>query len=129
MKNKQQKTLTAFLQKECANWDYFYQICVLSDKPCLVMNGNRCGYFEKAVLGPPDYKYRLPDYDYIKLFAQYADQSGAATKKVQQRRCECGEPLQHRQRYCESCRRRRAKEASRQRQRKFRFANLSNVTL
>ena len=44
--------------------------------------GQRCGYFEKCLLGTRDYKYKLPGYDYAKLFAQYADQTGAQTQRV-----------------------------------------------
>jgi hypothetical protein len=124
-----QKSLLSFLQAECANWDYFYQICVLTDKPCLVMEGRRCSYFEKSVLGPPGYIYKQPGYDYAKLFAQYAGQTGAETRRVQQRRCDCGTPLQHRQRYCEKCRRIRAKQAHCERQRKYRSLDSLNVTL
>ena len=122
-----QRALITFLQKECANWDGHYQVCLLkhktepeTDRPCCVLAGKRCGYFERCVLGRPDYNFKLPGYDYARLFAQYAAQTGAGTVKVKQRRCECGEPLQRRQRFCEACRRKRAKEANRNRQQKYR---------
>lgn len=124
-----QKSLFLFLRTECANWDNYYKLCQWGDEKCRVMEGKRCGYFEKAVLGPHDYKYRLPGYDYVKLFAEYAEQTHAQTKKVKQRRCECGEPLSHRQRYCESCRRIRAKTANRERQQKHRTSDSLNVTV
>jgi len=133
---KMAQALSRFLRGECANYDNHYQVCMLThtkppktDRPCCVMEGKRCGYFEQAVLGPPDYSYRLPSYDYAKLFAQYADQTETEAKKVRQRRCDCGAPLTRRQRYCESCRKIRAKAANRERQRKHRFSNSLNVTL
>jgi hypothetical protein len=131
MKKSQKQTagILVFLKDQCANWDEHYQICLLNDKSCKVKEGSRCGYFEKNVLGPADYPYRLPGYDYVKLFAEYVDQTGAETRKVRQRRCECGSPLQHRQRFCERCRRLKAKMANRERQRKHRSPNSLNITV
>lgn len=117
-----------FIRDECSNFDKHYQVCV-SDTPCKALNGQRCGFFEKAVLGPPDYKFRLPDYDYQKLFAQYAELTGTEGQEVQIRRCECGAPLSPRQRYCDKCSKHRAKEANRQRQRKYRLSKCIKVTV
>jgi len=116
---KNQSTLTRFVKDECANFDKHYQTC-LDDKPRKVLSGQRCGYFEKAVLGPPDYKYRLPDYDYQKLFAQYAEQTKTKTQVVEQRRCSCGNPLRHRQRFCDVCTKKRRLKTRREYQLKFR---------
>jgi len=121
MKNQ---TLTKFVKDECANYIRHYQLCI-DDKPCKVLAGKRCGYFEKVVLCSPDYKYKLPGYDYQKLFAQYADMTGAESKVVTQRRCACGNPLKPRQRFCERCAKIRAKAANRQRQKKHRLQNVS----
>ena len=52
-----QTTLTRFVKDECANYDKHYQEC-LSGGECKIFNGERCGYFEKSVLGPSDYPYR-----------------------------------------------------------------------
>ena len=71
---KQSKGLQLFLRDECANYDKHTEACLIPDC-CKVLEGQRCDYFEHAVLGPPDYKFRLPGYDYQKLFAQYADQT------------------------------------------------------
>jgi hypothetical protein len=123
-------TLTRFLKAECANYDRHYSICLRTDKPCEVLaDGARCGYFEKCVLGPPDYKFKLPGYDYAKLFAQYAEQTGAKKQTVKDRRCECGNPLRYRQRFCDSCAKMRARAANRERQRKHRSSNSLNVTV
>ncbi len=103
MKNQ---TLIQFVKDECADYDKHYQRCVW-DKPCRVLAGEKCGYFEKVVLCSPDYKYKLPGYDYAKLFAQYAEQTKTKAQAVEQRRCTCGNPLRHRQRYCEKCSKKR----------------------
>ena len=72
MSKTKETTLARFLKDNCASYDKHYQSCLFADS-CRVFDGQRCGYFEKCVLGPPDYKYKLPGYDYAKLFAQYAD--------------------------------------------------------
>ena len=117
---KKQTTLTTFLKDECANYDKHYEQCAF-DEPCKVLAGQRCGYFEKAVLGPPDYKFRLPDYDYQKLFAQYAEQTGTKTEAVRHRRCGCGNPVMARQRFCDKCTKKRRQESTRQAVRKLRL--------
>jgi hypothetical protein len=67
--------------------------CLCNDS-CKVMDGHRCAYYEKSVLGPPDYKYKLPGYG--KLSAQYAEQTKAEKQQVNVRCCECGTLLRHR---------------------------------
>ena len=121
MKNQ---ALTRFVKDECANYNRHYQTC-LDDKPCEVLAGRRCGYFERVVLCPPDYKFRPPGYDYQKLFAQYAEQTKTDALVVKQRRCGCGNPLRLRQRYCADCAKTRAKTANQQRQKKYRLQNVS----
>ena len=98
-----QTTLTRFIKDECANYDRHHQACLFGDS-CKLLDGQQCGYFEKCVLGPPDYKYKLPGYDYTKLFAQYAEQTRTEKQTVEVRRCDCGTPLRLRQRYCDSSR-------------------------
>jgi len=110
-------TLTRFVKNECANFDRYYQSCV-EGTPCKVLAGEQCGYFERSVLGPVDYKFRLPNYDYQKLFAQYADQTGKASEAVSQRLCECGKNLRPRQRLCDSCSEKRRRDAYRKYNRK-----------
>lgn len=125
--------LIRFLKSECANYDSHYDCCLSADVSCNVLEGKRCKYFEKAVLGPSDYKYRLPGWDYTRLFAEYTELTGAKTKKIQQRKCKCGEVLQYRQRFCEKCQRLKAKQANKIRQKKYRNKNRNpdyiNVTL
>ncbi len=114
MKNQ---ILIRFVKDECANFDKHYQLCI-NGEPCKVSQGERCGYFERAVLGKPDYKYRLPDYDYQKVFAQYAEQTESEPLAVEQRRCDCGNPLRLRQRFCDDCTRKRRKDSNRKYNRK-----------
>jgi len=119
-------TLTRFIKDECANFDKHDQEC-LSGGACKVLNGQRCGYFEKAVLEPQGYPYRLPGYDYGKLFAQYAEQTGANKRKVKARRCECGNPLRSRQRYCDGCAEERRRETKRNAMRKYRYVHAGSM--
>jgi len=121
---KQSKGLTVFIRDECANYSKHEESCLFGDS-CKVMEGQRCDYFEKAVLGPPDYKYKLPGYDYGKLFAQHAEQTKTEKQRVNVRRRECGTPLRHRQRFCDSCAKSRAKDANRRRQKKHRLSFVS----
>ena len=102
MNKTKETTLQRFLEDNCASYDKHHQSCLFADS-CRVFDGQRCGYFEKFVLGPAGSKHRLPGYNYAKLFAQYAEQTKAKAQKVKVRRCECGTPLRHRQRYCEKC--------------------------
>jgi len=114
--------LSGFVKDNCCNFDRHYQTCI-DDAPCKVLSGKRCGYFEKCVLGPADYRYRLPDCDYGKLFAQYAEQTGTESQTVEQRLCACGAPLRLRQRFCDDCTRKRRQKAQREFQRKSRTVN------
>ncbi|MHC4071533.1 MAG: hypothetical protein ACYSWW_18400 [Planctomycetota bacterium] len=116
---RQSKGLKVFVRDECANYSKHRETCLFADS-CKVMSGQRCSYFERAVLDPPDYKYRLPGYDYGKLFAQYAEQTRTEKQQVSVRRCECGTPLRHRQRYCPDCALKRRRKTKRESQRKCR---------
>ncbi len=119
------KGLKTFAKNECANYWPRENGCIF-DKPCSVMNDEPCRYFEKAVLGPPDYKFQLPKYDYSALFKQYAkinlNYNGF---EVNVRRCGCGEILRPRHKYCDKCSRKRARTANRQRQQKHYDSQLS----
>ena len=105
MKKRASATLNSFVKGECANYDNYHKICVYG-YACKVLKGERCAYFEKAVLGPPDYKFRSPGYDYDKIFEQYAQINTryiGKLHKVNVRKCDCGESLEPRRRYCEKC--------------------------
>ena len=109
--------LKGFIKDECANYDKHYQSCIW-DRPCMVLSSARCGYFEKVVLCPAGYKFRLPDYDYQKLSAQYTEQTRTQAESVNQRLCGCGNPLRHRQRFCDDCTQKRRKDTNRKHNRK-----------
>ena len=112
------KILSVFVKKECAN---FYEgACVFKDV-CIVLNGAPCRYFERAVLGPADYGYRLPGYDYAGISHEYRNVTKAEIRTALQRTCECGRILQKRQRMCEKCKIKKRKETYR----KKRLAGLS----
>jgi hypothetical protein len=118
---KKQAVLTRFIKNGCSNFNGHYQTC-LDGRRCLVLNGERCGYFEKFVLGPPDYKYRLPGYDYQRLFAQYAECTGAQKQKVKVKRCgDCGTIIEWHQKFCKRCKKNHRLKTRREYQRKFRL--------
>ncbi|MHC4479067.1 MAG: hypothetical protein ACYTEL_25865 [Planctomycetota bacterium] len=119
--------LVSFAKKECANWLSERKCCVgtRDDKyfndhgTCRIAEGKPCRYFEQSVLGPPDYKFRLPGYDYEALFRQYSKINPVYRgEQVVVRRCECGAELQPRRRFCNSCRQKREREANRNRQKR-----------
>jgi hypothetical protein len=108
--------LVRFVKDACANWDRQHGHCIgtnISQETqfntcgeCWVIEGRPCKYFERCVLGPVDYKYRLPGWDYEKLFELYAQINPAhLVKQVRVRRCECGAALKPRHRCCEDCKR------------------------
>ena len=66
---RKSKGLREFIRDECASYNKNDEACLFGDS-CKVINGWRCDYFEKSVLGPPDYKHKLSGYDYQKFFAQ-----------------------------------------------------------
>ncbi len=114
------KGLPRFIKDMCADYDKHYDVCA-DDQPCKVLNGKPCSYFERAVLGPPDYPYKVPGYDYRKLFEQYGKinpQLEAVAVVI--RKCDCGRTLQPRERICEKCRDRRRRDTYRNSQRKHR---------
>jgi hypothetical protein len=117
---------------ECANWidphgrkgrcigtDTSGDVQFNSSGKCWLTEGRPCKYFERCVLGPADYKYRLPCYDYEQLFEQYAAINRAyLSKQVTVRRCECSAALKPRHRYCEDCTRKKRQETYRLTRRK-----------
>ena len=130
MKRRKKTNLVDFLKENCAN--YSHTECHSFGGLCHVLEGKRCEYFENKVLGPPDYKYRLPGYDYARLYAEYARLTKSKKVQFKQRLCpgfepgfKCGRPLLYRRQLCDDCRRKRMQKANRERQRKFRLQNVS----
>lgn len=115
-------TLKSFVRNECANYYDHYSICVMSDNSCRVLKGKRCGYFERAVLGPPDYKYRSAGYNYGRIFEQYSklkkELRGELHKVKEINRCAlCGESIPPNFKYCEKCGKRQKRDLHRERMR------------
>ena len=116
--------LGTFVRNECANYDSHYGGCLFEDfggKCAVVDLGKPCRYFERAVLGPPDYPYKTAGYDWGRLFAAYGQINPTfAGRGVTVRRCECGAVLSTRERVCEKCREGRRKATYRAAQQKRR---------
>ena len=97
-------SLNKFVVKHCANYHNGNECLDRQYRPCLVLGGKRCQYFETSVLGPPDYGFRLPGVNYRDLFGEYQTRTGQSVVGVKQRLCGCGEPLPKRHRVCAQCR-------------------------
>ena len=114
--------LLRFIKDECSNYDRYYQNCLLGES-CLVFDGRRCAYFERNVLiVNPDYRFRLPGYDYTKLVGEYSEQTKAKTSKVKTRHCACGEPIGFRQRLCRKCKESKRRDSYRNSKRSKRLS-------
>jgi hypothetical protein len=101
----------------CANYDHHYGGCLFRDT-CLVQDGKRCRYFERAVL-PTAADIGLK----ALVYSLYEDHIGMIERlKIGKiRKCpDCGGELLPRQRYCQRCKRKRALEAKRNWKRKSR---------
>ena len=118
--------LKSFVKNECANYDRLYGTkdddCLIFKGGCSVLKGKRCGYFERAVLGPPDYKYRIPGYNYGKVFEQYSKlkkELRGELQKVKKINCcvLCGEVIPPNFKYCKKCGKRQKRELHRERMR------------
>lgn len=106
--------LIVFVRKECANCEGETGRCLIRDEKCLVLSGKRCSYFEKVVLGKPNYPFRLPDYDYQKIFDDYSEINYSfSARLVSVRKCECGQVLPPRQRLCEKCKEKKRRQSYR----------------
>ena len=118
--------IIGFIKAACANWTqshghngYCLGCYIPADSAdegvwfnpsgkCLVMEGKRCSYFEQSVLGSSDYRYRLEDWDYVRLFDQYSRINPAYLSiRIKARRCKCGAELQPGKKICSGCRRKR----------------------
>ncbi|MBN2127951.1 MAG: hypothetical protein JW741_00565 [Sedimentisphaerales bacterium] len=96
----------------CANYDSAHGGCLLGDH-CTVEQGQRCGFFERAVL-PTAADIGLS----VQIHAQYARQVGLSDAgelgREPSRSCpDCGAELKPRQRYCDTCSARRRRDSYR----------------
>ena len=105
---KRGKTPTVMAQNECANNinNKHY-----GERPCLVCNSERCGYFERSVL--PMITQGYVGYDNVA--AVYQKMCGGVISALRQdgttKLCECGTPLLPRQRKCDVCKEKARKAA------------------
>ena len=99
----------------CANYDHRYGGCAFKDE-CLVEQGARCAYFEKAVL-PTAAALGLQG-----VYEAYEESTDSGMlKRSQARVCpDCSGPVKPRQRYCEDCSRKRRQKTRRISQQRFR---------
>jgi len=113
---KQSTGLIAFLKGSpdpkrnmpgCANFDHYYGGCLLVEA-CVVEQGNRCAYFEKAVLPTGD----------AEMYEKYEQSCGieAPLPRAQLKRCECGAILKTQAMFCSDCLRKRRQMGYRRRQ-------------
>jgi hypothetical protein len=126
-------TLSVFLKGDrdpkermpgCANYDRHYGGCLFEDfkGKCAVLDlHRRCGYFERAVLptaadiGQRDHIYML----YEQAVGAVIDTSKTRRKTGDVRPCpDCGGTLRPRQRYGDTCAKRRKRMAGRERRRR-----------
>jgi hypothetical protein len=94
----------------CANYDHHYGGCLFGEK-CKVEKGQRCAYFEKAVL-PTAAQIGLKKH----IYSRYANQVGIDVEiealETEIKRCpDCGAELKPRQKYCDTCSKRRRRES------------------
>ena len=104
----------------CANLDRHYGGCLLGDT-CKVQEGQRCGYFERAVL-PTAEAIGLKDVVYSAYEAQVGIAGNGLLKRGQVRRCpDCGNEVGPRQRYCPNCSKRHRRQSYRRARQKQRL--------
>lgn len=105
----------------CAN----YGGCLFADT-CLVEQGKRCGYFERAVL-PTVSGLRGGD----KILNEYQNRcrvSGVLKIKMATVRfCQCGQPILSGRRFCDKCKQQKRKATYRESQRRHRTVSVSTV--
>jgi hypothetical protein len=101
----------------CANYDHLFGGCLMVDT-CHVEEGERCSWFEKAVLPTAadtgnlekittEYAKRLKKPE---LSGVIASELGISAKRT----CpDCGDVLQDRRRFCDRCKQRRSRAAHR----------------
>ena len=88
----------------CANYDHHYDSCLFGD--CLVEQGKRCGYFERAV---------LPTGNSI-IRQKYEDMTGIYIQGLKVNLCSgCGIPIAPKAKCCDKCKKKKQQVAYRQR--------------
>lgn len=128
-KRKQTVGLIAFLKGSsdpragmpgCANFDHHYGGCLFHDV-CLIQEGKRCGYIERAVL-PTAADIGLKDLIYSLYEEQVSIAGNGLLKRGKIRRCpDCADEVGPRQRYCQKCSKKRRRESYRRAREKQRL--------
>ena len=98
----------------CANFDHQHGGCLFElNNTCLVQEGQRCAYFERAVL-PTAADIGLKELVYSLYAKQIGIELDCELISSDIRKCpDCGAELRKRQRYCDECSRKRRMEAQR----------------
>ena len=101
----------------CANYDGHYGGCLYADT-CSVQDGQRCAYFERAVL-PTAADIGLKELVYSLYQKHVGIEQDCELETGDIRRCpDCSAELRKRQRYCDDCSRKRKLEAQRMKRRR-----------
>ena len=122
------------VRSECANYRSGDGFCWQQDEPCLVCDGKRCSYFEKAVLPLADQKTSFDltlQSKRAEARARYIKSHNITTHTPDEDAIcpKCGKPLpsSRARGRCDSCRRKQNRETSRQRMRKQRQGVTKNT--
>ena len=96
----------------CANYNREYDCC-MDDGDCRVLQGERCSYFERAVLPVAKQSGRMVVIDeYVKISggSHISFLSGVKRKVC----LTCGTPVPGRHKYCEKCKKARNRDYQKQ---------------
>ena len=103
-------SIRAAVERECCN---LHGGMHQGDRPCSVLSGVRCPWFESAVLPGLGDKGLVDEYQALYI-------GGERLKAIRFRRCGCGAPLGRRERVCPRCRHERRRARWREAQRRHR---------
>lgn len=92
-KKRPPSAVTAEARRECANMTDGKH---LDTKPCLLLSGKRCDYFEKAVL--PAAEERV-----LEAYKKWLAGGEIDMRVASTRRCKCGARLRPKRRMCDKC--------------------------
>ena len=116
-------TIKMLVRQSCAG--YTEGGCI--DGKCLVLEGERCEYFEKAVLPPIDYTYS-PEVESIPvLHKEYSNIHEDFCDGAELRHCECGRPMAKGKQLCKKCKKKRKQDSKKRYQKKYRKQNKITV--
>lgn len=128
-KKKIVTALQSLAKAECCNW--FPDGCIkLSTrrspvaKPCVLLAGERCDWFERAVMPLGDHNYPYALQELVKKYSNAIDSYRyfiLSEKKINANICnDCGTQIPPHHRYCDSCKRKRRRLADKEEHKKWR---------